>query len=200
LQNSKTELHTIDKGFCDFFIISTDASSSGVGAIFHTPEGDNLISRADLPDFLIGSSSTIRELYGILNAIKSFKSLITEEKVQIQTDSQTAQSVFYKGSTKTEIQCIVAQIWETIDYLKCEVEVFWIPRGLNVQADWASRIVNLDDGLPKAVQPSMHSVTPLPCSGPNVIAGSADTCSTSKWGLLTLLSKTATPLQMFGKV
>lgn len=40
------------------------------------------------------------------------------EKVQIQINSQTAQSVFYKGGTKQDIQQMAMEIWDSIDELK----------------------------------------------------------------------------------
>ena len=144
LENSKAKLNAVYAEFTDFLSISTDASMLGVGAILQTINGHNLISRADLPRSLLGASSTIRELYGIRYAIKSFASIIFGEKVQIKTDSQTAQSAFYKGSSKTDIQRMAAEIWDLNDKLNIKMSIFWIPRELNCEADWASRIVDLD--------------------------------------------------------
>ncbi|KHJ79810.1 ribonuclease HI [Oesophagostomum dentatum] len=145
LRGSKTDLQDVCRSFDDYFVIATDASNIGVGAVFHTSKGDNLISRSDLPDHLQGTSSTVRELYGILHAIKSFANMIAGEKVQIQTDSQTAQSVFYRGSTKSHVQQLASLIWETLDALKTQAEVYWIPRELNYEADLASRIKDMDN-------------------------------------------------------
>lgn len=121
LKSSKTDLQVVCKSFDNYFVIATDASATGVGAVFNTLKGDNLMSRSDLPESLLGASSTARELHGILCAIKSFK--IAEGKVQIQTDSQTAQSVFYRGSTKPIIQQLASRIWEILDTLKTQAEV-----------------------------------------------------------------------------
>ncbi|KAK6029648.1 reverse transcriptase, partial [Ostertagia ostertagi] len=144
LKNCKTSLHNFHKDFCDYFVISTDASNSGVGAVFHTSTSSNRIATATLPCFLREESSTARELYGILQAVKSFSHLISNEKVQIQTDSQAAQSVFYKGSTKKVLQQLASQIWEIVEQLRVDMQVFWIPRELNDEADDASRIIDLN--------------------------------------------------------
>ena len=145
LRVCKVGLHNEISDFNDFFVISTDASDSGVGAVFHKPEGDNIFSKSDLTQDLVGGSSTIRELFGILHAIKSFATLIAGEKVQIQTDNQAAQSIFYKGSTKPDLQQMAHKIWDTIEKLRSDVEVYWIPRELNGIADFVSRIVDVDN-------------------------------------------------------
>ncbi|KAK6017829.1 hypothetical protein OSTOST_16640 [Ostertagia ostertagi] len=144
IRNSKTQLRSLNEEFRDFFIISTDASEYGVGAVFHSSHGKNSISTRDLPIDLRRASSTARELFGILHAIRAFSSMISGERVQIQTDSQTAQTVFYKGSTKRDLQRLALQIWETAERLRIRMEVFWIPRELNREADMVSRIVDLD--------------------------------------------------------
>ncbi|KAK6045698.1 site-specific recombinase, phage integrase family, partial [Cooperia oncophora] len=185
LRRSKTPLHIWCKPFRDFFIISTDASESGVGAVFHTSTGRNRVSSSTLPCHLLAASSTARELFGFLYALKAFSAFIYSEKVQIQTDSQTAQA-----------------IWETTERLSIHLEVFWIPRELNQEADKASRVVDLDSwsildsiyeklyeiwgpfeadlfasaenkkyGSAKVAQPSTRLAIPQRNSGPGVLAG-----------------------------
>ena len=128
-----------------FSLISTDASEKGVGAILHDGRLPNLVAHSCLPSYLMGASSTARELYAILVGINSFKIHLRRQKVVVHTDSQVAAIIHRKGSTNRVLQKLAKDIWDTERDCSIDLKVVWVPRELNVEADQASRILDPDD-------------------------------------------------------
>ncbi|EPB79252.1 hypothetical protein ANCCEY_01675 [Ancylostoma ceylanicum] len=73
----------------------------------------------------------------MVNAIRAFQSLIENERVQIQTDSQTARTIFYKGSTKSHLQRLVLDLWAAADefHVDLEYDCLMTPEELKRLAD-----------------------------------------------------------------
>ena len=123
-------------------IICTDASSVASGAIVSL---DNNIAHKNWSPSEKTQSSTWRELETIWFALNSFNCLLQNSRVKLFTDSQTAAKIMEVGSMKTDLQSIVIQIFDLSLKHRIFLEVQWITRSLNEQADCISKWVDTDD-------------------------------------------------------
>ncbi|KAK6060788.1 hypothetical protein COOONC_01551 [Cooperia oncophora] len=102
-----------------FHIIDVDASDHPVGAFLRDSNGTTLARTfRELPHYLLGESSTPRELFAIHFALDTYKECI--DRVLINTDSQSSVTIYNKG-------------------------IRWVPRSENEEADCASRQIDFDD-------------------------------------------------------
>ncbi len=125
-------------------IMCCDASAVGSGAVicneFHTAHKNWTEQEAK-------TSSTWRELNTILFAISSFLPIISESKIKVYTDSQSAARIVEVGSMKLELHKLAMSIFNMCLSSKIVLEVEWIPRTINEQADYISRLVDTDDWI-----------------------------------------------------
>ena len=61
------------------------------------------------------------------------------------TDSQNAASIILKESKVHELQSLALTIFEFCAKNDTEIHTVWIPREHNTQADYLSRIIDIDD-------------------------------------------------------
>ena len=80
-------------------------------------------------------SSTWRELSVIKFSLQSFASLLEGSHVKWYTDSQTASKAVEVGSMKFDLNRIARSICSICIQSGFHLEVQWIPRSLNQQAD-----------------------------------------------------------------
>ena len=85
----------------------------------------------------------------------SFTPKLQGHKVKWFTDNQSVRSIVTNGSKKTHLQDGALCIFETCMKYSLRLEVEWIPRSLNEQADYLSRIMDYDDWK---VDPSWFAV------------------------------------------
>ena len=123
-------------------IICSDASSTGAGAIIcnnvHTAH--KLWSPAES-----GQSSTWRELEAIRFALLSFLPCIRACGLNLLTDSQCAAKIIESGSMKPHLNSLAVDIFNICLCNSIRLNVQWIPRTINDQADFVSRIIDTDD-------------------------------------------------------
>jgi hypothetical protein len=90
-------------------------------------------------------SSTWREMKSVQFILESFQNLLAGKLVKIYSDNLNVVQISRVGSMKYELQRMAVQMYE-ICIKKCiSVEMEWIPRTKNVQADYLSRIFDFDD-------------------------------------------------------
>ena len=97
-----------------------------------------------LPEELIGSSSTERELFSVLNALESFKNSIKGSKIVYITDSQSCESICRKGSSKMNLHTYAEKIQKFCLANKIDFAIAWVNRTQNQEADFMSKIVDSD--------------------------------------------------------
>jgi hypothetical protein len=134
----------VDVEFVSTKTYFTDASDTSVGSFRHgTRALRHLICRRDLPDELVGTSSTLRELWGVLQCLRAFikSGEITEgDKVSIGTDSQCAFYGVDRACSRTPANhALIKQIFEAAHDAGVEISVFWLPREENDAADAISK-------------------------------------------------------------
>uniref|UniRef100_A0A183G7B3 RNase H domain-containing protein n=1 Tax=Heligmosomoides polygyrus TaxID=6339 RepID=A0A183G7B3_HELPZ len=98
----------------------------------------------ELPDEWSRESSTARELFAIKFGLESLAT-IPNKAITIYTDNQAAVTICRKGSMSLKLHELAEQIWEIEDIRKLTLEVKWIPREYNNEADAASREIDYDD-------------------------------------------------------
>lgn len=121
-----------------------DAGEKGVGGILIL-NGIKLEFRTNLPNSLIGKSSTERELYAVLSGLQAFKSKLINSNLIYLTDSQTCDIICRRGSGKIVLQNYALKIDEFVRNNKINFTTAWVKRELNVEADYLSKYEDPDD-------------------------------------------------------
>lgn len=130
--------------FIPDIVMFTDASEKGLGAIAYIAE-EKLTEYADIPSFAIGESSTMRELLAVELGVTSFANHLIMKNVTCKLDSQSAVQILIKGSVKPHLNNIAKRILKLLALSKATISFEWVPRAENVEADEASRILDIDD-------------------------------------------------------
>ena len=90
-------------------------------------------------------SSTARELFAILGALKAFKTLLRGHEVLIHTDNQAVAFILAKGgSIKPDLHYLAMDLFLLAFELGVRFKVVWVPRDTNQLADWLSKHPDLD--------------------------------------------------------
>lgn len=90
-------------------------------------------------------SSTWRELAAVDRVLRSFVQFLKGENIKWFTDNANVVSIVQKGSMKNNLQDLAMNIFQICLEYKIGIEIEWIPRELNEQADYLSRIVDFDE-------------------------------------------------------
>ena len=123
-------------------IMCSDASAVASGAIISV---GNHIAHKNWSPSEKTQSSTWRELETMRFAINSFIPLLQNSRVKLFTDSQSAAHIIEVGSMKHELHSIAIKIFHLCLTHRISLEVQWIPRSLNDQADYISKWVDTED-------------------------------------------------------
>lgn len=124
-------------------IVFVDASNrAGAGVLLCS---QNKVSHCMFSESEIASSSTFRELRALEHALLSFAPELKGKLVKVYTDNQNIVRIVNCGSTKVDLQTLAKNIFDLA--LECQflLEVAWIPRELNVEADGLSKTFDWDD-------------------------------------------------------
>ena len=97
-------------------------------------------------------SSTYRELLAIYFALQAFQPLLQNCNVKLFTDSKMAVRITEVGSMKFEYHQLAIGIFSTCLHTNIHLDLQWLPRTANEQADYLSRLKDFDDW---AVAPSI---------------------------------------------
>ena len=90
-------------------------------------------------------SSTWKELSVIEFSLQSFVSMLEGSHVKWFTDSQVAAKIVEVGSMKLGLHKMARRIFDICIRSGIHLEVQWIPRTSNQQADYISRLIDTDD-------------------------------------------------------
>ena len=123
-------------------IVYSDASAAAgrsilefVGSTFHQNW-----SEAEM-----AQSSTFRELLTVSLSLRAFVDKLRSQTVVWFTDNTNVVKIVMSGSKVPILQPIALEIYEMCMLNGISLDVQWIPRELNAQADEISRIVDFDD-------------------------------------------------------
>ena len=90
-------------------------------------------------------SSTWRELKTVSLAITSSSDTLHDQNIAWFTDNQNFVSIVHKGSKIKELQTLALKIFSFCLKNGISLEMKWIPRELNVDADSLSKMIDFDD-------------------------------------------------------
>jgi hypothetical protein len=125
--------------------IKGDASSSGCGSFI---EGSHIVAaRLFSPEEQL-QHSTWRELANVHFSLEALLPFVKDSNVKFLTDSQSAQRILRCGSMKPECHFFAKQTFDFCLQNNISLDVGWIPRDLNKEADLISRepeILDTDD-------------------------------------------------------
>ena len=123
-------------------LVCCDASAQGAGSIIcnEIHVAHKLWTKQEAQ-----KSSTWRELNTIRFAINSFLPMLSGSQLKVFSDSQSATRIVEIESMKSDLQDIALDIFTICLRNNIRLEVDWIPRTLNDQADFNSRLIDTDD-------------------------------------------------------
>ena len=123
----------------------TDASDTSVGAFNAGSRARReQICRVDLPAHLVGTSSTLRELWGVLQCLRAFianGTVVAGDTVGVGTDSQCAFYGVDRACSRTPVNhSMIKNIYEVATAAGIKITIFWVPREQNSAADAISKV------------------------------------------------------------
>ena len=123
------------------------ASDFALGAILKDlkDQGKSHVCRLSFSEDEILESSTSRELKAILLALRSFRTILSDHKVKWYSDNQGACHIFKKGSMKPDLQDLALDLYIECFRNRITVDIKWIPRIMNKEADTISKVIDYDD-------------------------------------------------------
>ena len=120
----------------------SDASSTGCGAFI---KGSSLICHRNWSTEESLKSSTWRELVTIKFALDSFEDHLAGRRICCKTDSQNVVRIVQVGSMIKELQDIALDIFLLCLRRQIQLNVSWVPRDFNSNADFVSKIFDFDE-------------------------------------------------------
>lgn len=123
-------------------VVYSDASAHACGAILNL---DEKIFHTNWTEEERMKSSTWRELQTVLLALQTFEIYVQNRTIAWFTDNQNVVSIVSKGSRVAELQDMALKLFEICLNSHINLDIQWVPRELNTQADSISQIQDYDD-------------------------------------------------------
>ncbi len=123
-------------------IVYSDASAHACGAILNV---DEKVFHSNWTEEERNGSSTWRELKTVVLAAQAFELYLKNRTIAWFTNNQNVVSVVSKGSRRSELQDLALQLFAICVRSHINLDIKWVPRGLNTQADSISQILDHDD-------------------------------------------------------
>ena len=92
-----------------------------------------------------GYSSTHRELITILYSLEDFGANLFDSRIKWYTDNQATAKIVEVGSMKLTLQTLAYQFFSYCLAHNIDLHIQWIPRELNTQADFISKLRDCND-------------------------------------------------------
>ena len=124
-------------------VVYSDASDTGYGG--YTVEHGHHMAQGLWTQDEATRSSTWRELRAVRMVLESLMEKLRNQRVRWFSDNQNVVRILQTGSKKHDLQCEALAIFSMSLKYQLRIEPEWIPRTLNQQADWLSRIEDYDD-------------------------------------------------------
>lgn len=125
-------------------VVFSDASSKAFGGHFSVKCGRHF-SFGSFSDQERSTSSTMREMLAVKYVLYSFIEKIAGYSVKWFTDNQNVVQIIKNGSKKQELQNEAVEIFNICLSRRVSIDMEWIPRTENEQADFISKIEDPDD-------------------------------------------------------
>lgn len=128
---------------CSSVIIYSDASDTAAGA--YTVELDSKICHKMWNSVEKIKSSTWREMKAIELALSSFKDHFQGKTIKWFTDNQNCVRIVKAGSMKVDLLSLARSIYSMCVTNSISIDIQWVPRAENEQADYISRLIDHQD-------------------------------------------------------
>ena len=119
-------------------IIFSDASNYACGAL--VKGGHEIACHKMFTPEEAGCSSTHRELITILYSLGAFGANLFDSRIKWYTDNQATAKIVEVGSMKLTLQTLAYKIFSYCLAHNIDLHIQWIPRELNTQADFVSKL------------------------------------------------------------
>ena len=126
-------------------VVYSDASDTGYGG--YVVEHGPCVSFGQWSDEEARQSSTWRELMAVCQVLESVAAKLTNARIRWFTDSQNVARILEVGSRKPQLHAVALKVFSLSVQYQIRLVPEWIPRELNVRADYLSCIVDHDDWL-----------------------------------------------------
>ena len=120
----------------------TDASSTGCGGLI---QSSAFVCHKNWSAEESQKTSTWIELVPINFALESFDNHLSGQSVACNTDNQNVVRIIQAGSMVKELQDIALNTFFFTSQRHIYLNISWLPRDQNSQADFLSKIVDFDD-------------------------------------------------------
>ena len=124
-------------------IVYTDASNYACEG--YLVESNSKIVHKMWSESEASKSSTHRELLAVLITIESLKDDFSNCLVKLYTDNQNVVRITQAGSMKHDLHSLATSIFNLCIRRNITLEVEWVPRDFNLQADYFSKIFDYND-------------------------------------------------------
>ena len=143
----KTNLSNIDNRHCFAYtcpssFVYSDARATGCGSVIGF--NNEYVCHRMWTDSESLQSSTWRELCAIEFSLRSCAPVLKGSHVKWFTDSQAAARIVEVGSMKLDLHKIARRIFDICVQSGIYLDIQWIPRTLNQQADYISPLIDVD--------------------------------------------------------
>ena len=128
--------------------VYSDASNSGIGTCFEI-EGNKYLIQKNFSSTEKCRSSTWRKLEAIYYSLCSLPKSLNNNSLFWHTDNFATSKIVESGSSKPELQEKAVKIFDTCKVKNINLEITWISRENNVDADFISKLRDYDDWIVK---------------------------------------------------
>ena len=124
-------------------VIFSDASSHGCGG--YVVELSNSKCFRKFTDQEKSMSSTYRELCGVHTVLQSCINDLRGKEIKWFTDNQCVVAIVNKGSMRVHLHELALKIFDLSNSNNITIDINWVPREDNVEADLISKTIDRDD-------------------------------------------------------
>ena len=137
----------------------SDASSVAAAAIISPgPCKETIVVHHTFTEEERRRSSTFRELLVVVKGLEATRTLFIGNSIQWKTDCGNIVHIVKRGSMRPHLMELALRVYHATRDYQIGLNVVWIPRALNEQADYFSRVTDCDDwGVQTAVVRRMES-------------------------------------------
>ena len=124
-------------------VVFSDASKSGCGGYVVDIRGS--VCYRSWVEAESSYSSTWRECMGVITVLNSVSHLLKDQVVKWYSDNQGVIKIVENGSMKPDLQILALKIYQFCVKNHITLQMEWLPRNLNIQADQISKVIDYDD-------------------------------------------------------
>ena len=124
-------------------VVYSDASATGYGG--YIVEHGCYTAYGQWEAIEASQSSTWRELSAVWRVLQSLAGALSNYRVRWFTDNQNVVRILQVGSRQPQLQEVAIKIFSLSINCQIRLEPEWVPREENEQADYLSRIIDLED-------------------------------------------------------